>query len=174
MTLKIPKEAWYIAIIGFIVIHLPLLFAPFTPKLSWLMEASLAGQFGDFIGGYIGSIILLFSLIFLYVTIKNQSEIFQHQQFENRFIELLKIARANSDEVQSKGERGRPVFIDIKDEIESAHEIIKNRVSEDYAENEIINFAYLVTFFGVNNSMKQQLMNYVVNQAGIKNKLTEE
>ncbi|MFN7839569.1 MAG: hypothetical protein ACK5QG_16505, partial [Bacteroidota bacterium] len=55
------------------------------------------GQFGDFIGGVVGTIISGAGFIFLYLTlseqreaIENQKKSHQHERFESKFFELLK------------------------------------------------------------------------------------
>lgn len=143
---------------GFIYIHV-FLFAPAFNDWSFFMNNSgIAGQFGNFIGGYIGTIFLLVSVVLLYLTLKSQREMFQLQQFESKFFEMLRITRANSTEVESKGKKGRPVFVDIKDEIEKALELVtENDKTNKMTEMDKINIAYLITLYGVNNSLSQQL-----------------
>jgi hypothetical protein len=62
-------------------------------------------QFGDFIGGVIGTIFTGAGFYFLYVTlteqrkaIKNQEEAFKTERFEARFFEMLKIYKDNVNE----------------------------------------------------------------------------
>jgi hypothetical protein len=147
-----------IVVCGLLYIHIFLFIAPSFNDWSFFIEPELAGKFGDFIGGYVGSIFLLISVVLLYLTFTNQRETFQVQQFENRFYEMLKIVRENSNEIESKGENSRRVFVKIKEEILQVLRIIDDQDSkQEITENDRINLAYLVTFYGVTNSLKEQL-----------------
>lgn len=60
------------------------------------------GQVGDFIGGFVGTIISAAGFLFLYLTLKeqrnatkDQRRAFEKERFENRFFELLKLYRDN-------------------------------------------------------------------------------
>jgi hypothetical protein len=57
-------------IIGFITIHLFLFSSAYTG--SWVIDPIKAGQFGDFIGGYVGTIFLLLSIVLLYSNLRLQ------------------------------------------------------------------------------------------------------
>lgn len=143
---------------GAVFIHLFLFISPSFNDRSYYIDSETASRFGDFIGGYIGTVFLLVSIVLLYATLRNQRELFQIQQFENKFFEMLRIARDNSTEVESKGKKGRSVFVDIKEEIETALKVISEKDKEDkIAETNKINIAYLITFYGVNNSLTDQL-----------------
>ncbi len=143
---------------GLSFIHVFLLIAPSFNDWSFGIESELAGRFGNFIGGYVGSVFLLLSVVLLYFTLANQREMFQIQQFENRFYQMLRIARENSNEVESKGENGRRVFISIKEEVEKAFRIIVAQDKKgEIMEKDKINLAYLITFYGAGPSSREQL-----------------
>ena len=71
------KQAW-ICVVIFAVILIVLCVAycwnypKFIWKDKWNLDAERFGQFGDFFGGVIGSIITLTSFIFLYYAFKEQ------------------------------------------------------------------------------------------------------
>lgn len=75
----------------------------------WIWGGNLAfaetGQFGDFIGGVIGTIFSGAAFYFLYVTLVeqrfasiSQSESFERERLESRFFELIKMHRENVSE----------------------------------------------------------------------------
>lgn len=69
------------------------------------MEAT--GQFGDFIGGFLGSIINGAAFYFLYLTLKDQRESSQKQSFETKIYDLIRIHRENVNDLNyTKFENG--------------------------------------------------------------------
>ena len=82
------------------------------------INAAIWGQFGDIVGGFVGTIVALIGVLLLFETLKEQRRNYIKQQVETRFFELLKLHRDNVTEMQSKGKEGRSVFIDIKDEFD--------------------------------------------------------
>lgn len=80
---------------GVLVILLFSLIRPFN-DWSFNLNATLFGQFGDFIGGLIGTVFSLVAALLLYVTLKEQqkSNLMQTNAFtENSFFNLLKTQR---------------------------------------------------------------------------------
>lgn len=130
----------------FIAIHLILFSSAFR---GGSISADNAAQFGDFVGGYIGTLLLLFTAVFAYRTYKTQRDQTALQLFENRFFELVKIARENSAEVEFDGKKGRGAFVGIKNKIEyiggKLHACLE---SELIRTEEKINLAYLITYYG--------------------------
>ena len=66
------------------------------------INISETGEFGDFVGGFIGTIISAAGFLFLYLTLKdqregsnNQRKSFEKERFESNFFELLKLHRDN-------------------------------------------------------------------------------
>jgi len=57
------------------------------------------GQFGDFIGGVVGTILSAAGFIFLYVTLIDQRQSVSGERFESKFFELLKLHRDNVTEL---------------------------------------------------------------------------
>lgn len=69
------------------------------------LKMDVTGQFGDFIGGVVGTIFSGLGFYFLYVTlveqrtaINNQQAAFEKERFDSKFYELLKMHRENVSE----------------------------------------------------------------------------
>jgi hypothetical protein len=68
------------------------------------MDMERSGQFGDYVGGFVGTLFSLAGFIFLFLTLKEQRQAFKMERFENHFFELLKLHRENISELYySKG-----------------------------------------------------------------------
>jgi hypothetical protein len=98
-----------VAGIGLVSILLFVFLGPFQ-CYKWFSDSDLASKFGDFIGGFIGTFLLLLSIVFLVATLRSQKEFFgqqqsqqeeffARQQFHQRFFELLKMHRDNVNEI---------------------------------------------------------------------------
>jgi len=88
--------AFVFVLIGFIIIVLFLLITPFN-DWSFNADATSFGQYGDFIGGFIGTIFSLAGFFLLYKTLITQQEAIAKQDFASRqdrfevtFFNLLK------------------------------------------------------------------------------------
>lgn len=80
-----------LAILGSVIVYIVTL-----AKLPFAQESADFGTFGDYVGGFVGTIVGLISIIFLYRTYKIQLDISakqelkqQSQQFESAFFALL-------------------------------------------------------------------------------------
>ena len=116
------------------------------------IESTKAGQYGDFIGGYIGTIFVLISVLLLYITLKNQRILFEQEKFEERFFELLKLHRENVNELSIAEKEGKKVFVILVREFREILNIVKEQVGLtklDYNKEKIINLAYLIFFYGL-------------------------
>lgn len=128
------------------------------------IEPSIWGQFGDVVGGFVGTIIALVGVLLLFETLKQQRNVHEKQQVETKFFELLKLHRDNVLEMQSKNERGRSVFIDIKEEFHELYELISlwytaksSNLSDHQWKTNVAKIAYLITFFGLGESPRSYL-----------------
>src|SRR5690606_4256925 len=63
------------------------------------INPTTAGELGNFVGGYIGTIFALVSVVFLYSTLKNQREASTIEKFETKYFELIKMHRDNVAEI---------------------------------------------------------------------------
>jgi hypothetical protein len=125
------------------------------------IDFSITGQFGDFIGGVVGTLISGSGFIFLYLTFKEQRESVAKERFESKFFDLLKIHRDNVSELNySKFENsreenylGRKVFQVITKEVQDCLKEVRNYAStkdvDDYVTPEYKN--YLIRIVLVKN-----------------------
>jgi hypothetical protein len=123
------------------------------------IDTSIWGQYGDIIGGFVGTIVALVGVLLLFETLREQRHTYIKQQVETRFFELLKLHRDNVAEMKSKGKEGRDVLIDIKDEFHELYTLViktydqkSSKLEEGLWKKKAIQIAYLILFFGVNNS----------------------
>lgn len=119
----------------------------------WIWGGELAfaetGQFGDFVGGVIGTIFSGAGFYFLYVTLmeqrkvgESQKEAFEKERFESKFYDLIKLYRDNvSDQNYTKYGRkkferfeGRKVFRLIHKEFEECYTEVKRfcKITKQY------------------------------------------
>jgi len=132
------------------------------------IDAAIWGQYGDIVGGFVGTIVALVGVFLLFETLKEQRHTYIKQQVETRFFELLKLHRDNVNEMTSKGNTGRNVLIDIKDEFHDSYFLVSqwykqgdSKLSEDIWKDNVIKVAYLIVFFGVDNSSTTYLKNRI-------------
>ena len=128
------------------------------------IDAAIWGQYGDVVGGFVGTIVALVGVLLLFETLKEQRRTYTKQQVETRFFELLKLHRDNVTEMHSKGNEGRNVFIDIKDEFHDLYGWVtkwytleKSGVTETVWKKNVVQIVYLIIFFGVDNSSTEYL-----------------
>ena len=67
-----------------------------------IIDTAIWGQFGDVIGGLIGTILALLGTVLLIATLFYQIKTTKEQEIENRFIQLLLIHRENINEITNK------------------------------------------------------------------------
>jgi hypothetical protein len=84
-------------------------FIPAYRGETW--NAENAGQFGDFIGGYFGTIFFVLSVFVLVVSYRNQRFSNKLIAFESRFFELLQYHRDNTIEIEVETIKGRRAFV---------------------------------------------------------------
>lgn len=136
---------------------------------SFIVKSDLAAKFGDFIGGFIGSLFSLAGVLLLFETLNNQKLAFQHQQFESKFFELLTIYRQNVQEMEHipPGKdvvRGRKVFVELKKQFGELLEQIKS-LNEALGANvpirDLVNITFIIHFIGVGESTKEIVDNFL-------------
>lgn len=128
------------------------------------IDAETAGQYGDFVGGYIGTIFLVISVALLAASYRNQKSTndrtLQEQittnektAFESRFFELLRYHRENVSEISIGSNRtGRRVFVSMIREFREALEVVDQSCSEvdaTYQREKRVDLAYMAFYYGV-------------------------
>lgn len=74
---------------------------------EYLLDTEKLGQFGDFIGGFLGAVLTIVATIFVYNTyisqrteLKEQRNLIASQQFETRFFNMLNLHRSIKDQLR--------------------------------------------------------------------------
>ncbi len=95
--------------------------------MLWEANPATAGQYGDLIGGVVGTAVALLSVILLFITLNNQQKNYRKERFENRFFELISSYRAIVDEMNIADKvYGRKCFLRMYKEFESLYEVCEN------------------------------------------------
>ena len=140
----------------------------------WFDSDSIS-NYGDFLGG----IATVISIYYLYRTLHEQGRQFQIQNFERRFLEMVRFNRNAVDQmncidtsrIEMPKVEGKEVFEFFHSQLNEAIEIVKVFVAKEQyrlfdesegeknawndnlrKEQKINNIAFLVTFFGVKNA----------------------
>jgi len=131
-------------------VHLPLLSQAYRIKV---IDAGNAGQFGDFIGGYFGTLVLVVSVAFICASFLNQRRANAQSSFENRFFEMLKFHRENVSEIGiGSMMSGRRVFVSLIRECRECRRIIEEQsitLSVVRTREQNLDLAYLAFYYGV-------------------------
>ena len=124
------------------------------------IDRAAAGQLGDFVGGYVGTLFTLLSVAFLILTFTIQRRAFQLQSFEARYFELLKMHRENVAELGLEGTRGRKIFVFIIREFREILGVVSciTRARRlPLTQCELLHVAYNFLFFGVGPNSSRML-----------------
>lgn len=136
-----------------ILIALPALLPAYRSNLS---EASIAGEFGDLVGGFFGPVLSLIGIFFVVKTLREQRSTTSAERvadeiesFENRYYELLRIHRANVAELSiGKDLQGGRVFVAILSELKAALKVVET-IDTKITFADQLQLAYYCVFFGV-------------------------
>lgn len=147
-----------LAVFGFLLLILSGLWVFLQP-----FDPSLFEKFGSFTGGFIGSIFSLAGFLLLFEAIVLQQRLFEKQQFESKFFDLLKIHRENVSEMKKripikgdKYEEGRRVFVLMRKDFGEIIEIVRQQQSASnikLSEKDIVHLSYLIFFYGVSETL---------------------
>ncbi|CAM3506771.1 putative phage abortive infection protein [Flavobacterium chungbukense] len=115
------------------------------------LDFTVTGQFGDFIGGFLGTIINGAAFYFLYLTLNEQRKSSLKQSFETKIYELIHLHRENISELKYtkfyktkiETSESRKVFrIIVQEFLECFHEV--KRFTKMYPEIEIFKPNYKI------------------------------
>ena len=155
--------------IGVIVPALPLFSESYGVMKNWVFQwqnqinPEKAGQFGDFVGGFIGTVAFIVSLFIVYVsyhnqkttnekTLKAQEDVHKRTTFEARFFELLRYHRENVADIEIETKKGRRAFVSMIREFRMVLKLVK-KISEEMnakiKQDRAMNLAYLAFYYGV-------------------------
>lgn len=99
------------------------------------------------------------SVIFLWLTLIYQQEQNEKQAVENHFYKMLEIVRDNSESMNSKNKKGRPVFKLICDDFDEIYRIIDNYCcgytgnQKKPSSSEKIAVSWLIVFYGLDEKV---------------------
>lgn len=145
---------------------------------SGIINPELASSYGSLISGVVGPIFSIVGFLILYITIVNQQESFNIQQFESKYFELIKFHRENVNQITYKPSSykneteifGRNVFIELKKQLGDLFIIIKPiienvaTIKRTKVDEISLNVTYLVFFFGVGKNTKESLKSALIKQ----------
>lgn len=143
---------------GLIAINLIFFASAYTETNT--LDPATAGQLGDFVGGYIGTIFALVSVVFLYSTLKNQREASTTEKFETKYFELIKMHRDNVAEIGIGNEFGKKIFVIMIREFREILKITKDiskKQNQSFNQKEFFIIAYYALFFGAGPNSSRML-----------------
>ena len=129
-----------------------------------IIEPDLASKFGDFFGGFIGTIFSILSVFLLIYTILHQNRENQKSSLETNFFRMidyhnqnvnqLKIPHLDADRKDEVSE-GRRAFVQFKIQIHRLFEIVR-KVNDEKAfnldEKQIADIVYIIFYYGIDGS----------------------
>lgn len=135
---------------GFISINI--IFIAKAYRQTNTINPETAGQLGDFVGGYVGTIFALISVVFLYSTLKNQRHSSSIEKFENKYFELIRLHRDNVTEIGIGKDFGRKIFVSLIRELRAVQTVTRElsiKLGLLYSSADIFRISFITLFFGV-------------------------
>ena len=136
-------------------------FFAFIPAFrGWNIDANNASNYGQFIGGYFGTIFLIISVALLFGSYRNQRANNEKAAFENRFFELLKFHRDNLTEIGIGERTGRRVFVSLIREFRQTMKLVEHEINQTKPANpniDKIDLAYRAFYYGVGENSSRIL-----------------
>jgi len=169
------KRNWIemvIIICGLCIINLIFIAEAFRETNT--IDSTTAAQLGNFVGGYIGTIFGLVSVVLLYSTLKAQREGSAIQGFETKYFELIKMHRDNVAEIGIGDDFGKKIFVMLIREFREILEIVRQialKNSLELTNEELFIISYYALFFGVGPNSSRMLKTSL---SGMEGKFIEE
>ena len=151
-----------------------------------IVDTNLASQFGDFFGGFVGTLFSILSVFLLIYTILHQNKESQKTALETNFFRMidyhnqnvnqLKIAHLDSTRKDETSE-GRRAFVQFKIQIHRLFEIVRKINSEkDYklTKEQIADIVYIIFYYGIDGSWVNFIESKLERYAPIHKELAEE
>jgi len=135
-------------------------------KVNKKIDAAVWGQFGDIVGGVLGTVFSLVGVLLLVETLRGSEK----GQIEAKIFDLVKFHRENVSEICNSYAGGRLIFKTITEEIKTLYDkvteceakmIEDGEISSEFLPHEKLNVVYLISFFGLNIEHNEELKNKV-------------
>jgi hypothetical protein len=137
------------------------------------IDRTAAGQLGDFVGGYVGTVFALISVLLLFVTLRNQRKdserlhlenrsASERIHFENKYFELIKLHRDNVAEMRVQTVVGRRLFVLFIRELRSILDIVRavaRECDQQLDQRRLLLVGYYCLFFGTGPNSSRMLKN---------------
>lgn len=154
-------EHWIeIAILAGGLLVMNLIFIAEAFRATDTVNATGAGQLGDFVGGYIGTFFALVSVVLLTSTLRSQRRSAQLLNFETKYFELLRLHRDNVAELEVQGVTGRKLFVVLIREYRSALDVVKRMAqqhSQNLTQSQLAYITYHCLLFGTGPNSSRML-----------------
>lgn len=111
-------------------------------------------QYASSIGGLLAALFAGASIFLLWVTLSEQRKQNERQSIENHFYKMLGIVRANSNLINSKGKKGREVFLTINKEFNTIYKALE---TINLSNIKKIQISWLIVFYGLDLQMRETL-----------------
>lgn len=126
------------------------------------LDPQKAAAFGDFVGGYIGTIFVVLGLGFVSATFRNQKSTNEQAAVESRFFELLQYHRDNVNEIKIEEVEGRRAFVCFLREWRMLRKTVERASGDmkiDLEQDEKCALAYLAFFNGSGKNSRRVFEN---------------
>jgi len=127
--------------------------------LSASIDPNIFSSYGSFVGGIVGPFFALAGVLLLRESLKVQEEAFMTQKIENKFFQLMSIAKENSEQIRIRDKDGKRIFITLIRELYESYEVVKEFSQEAKLNIEqTINIAYLSFFYGAIGHVSETIL----------------
>ncbi len=116
------------------------------------INAENAGQFGAFLGGFLGTSFSFISILLILLSLKFQRESQYVEKFENKFFEMIRLHRENVLEIFIGRDVGKKIFVVLIREYREIVLLIDKLACQNtfiLTQEDKYNIAYCVFFYGV-------------------------
>jgi hypothetical protein len=148
-----------IILIGLVAINLI-----FIVKLVFgqdVFDPNEIGPIGDFIGGYIGTVLGLISVVLIYSSFKEQRLSSESEKFQNKYFELIKMHRENVAEIKVGEDSGKKVFMIMVREFREIYKIASElslAKKSGFTNEDLFRISYCALYYGVGPNSSRMLL----------------
>lgn len=142
------------------LIAINIIFIPTAFRQTNIIDPTVAGQFGDFVGGYVGTIFALVTVVLIYSTLKDQRNSSSIEKFQNKYFELIKLHRDNVSEISIGKDSGKRIFVLLIREFRAILEITRNisiHLKMNFSDEQLFIISYYALYFGVGPNSSRML-----------------